>query len=481
MSRATGLLAATDLREEADSDLGDPRRTERLKSLTAALGAAPSASYPSVFNSSELEAYYRFVRNDQIVFDDILQAHRDNTIARARTVGSVLLIHDTTEFNFPLRDEVLRDGLCRFSSKRQGFLAHASLVVSSDGPSAPLGVLGFRPFAHTKQLANKKAVRFWDTQFGAMDSEYDRWLEAVSETDGALDGIDDIIHLMDREADSYELLASMLEQDHRFIVRLGQDRNTSDPDTEEIVSIKEALISQPVLARRRVELSARTGSDRRTLSSRKKHPARGKRAAKLEFRARTVRVNKPKRPKKDLSHLPASIEINVVEALETNPPEGEEPVRWILATTEPISEVNAALQVVDHYRSRWLIEEYFKAIKTGCAYTKRQLESVHTLLLALAIDIPIAWHLLVMRHLSRHADNLPASVAVSPAQLAILKAAVKKWKWSENPTVREVTLAIARLGGHLKSNGEPGWQTLGRGYQSLLVMEVGWRAAMEAQ
>ena len=140
MSRATDLLAAANLREEADSDLGDPRRTERLKSLTAALGAAPSASYPSIFNSSELEAYYRFVRNDQIVFDDILQAHREKTIARARTVGSVLLVHDTTEFNFPLRDEVLREWLCRFSSRRQGFLAHASLVVSSDGMSAPLGV-----------------------------------------------------------------------------------------------------------------------------------------------------------------------------------------------------------------------------------------------------------------------------------------------------------------------------------------------------
>jgi hypothetical protein len=312
-----------------------------------------------------------------------------------------------------------------------------------------------------------------------MDREYDRWLEAVSETADALDGVDDVIHVMDREADSYELLASMQGQGHRFIVRLGQDRNTSDPDTEEIVSIKEAASAQPVLARRRAELSARTSSDRRSPSARKRHPARGKRAAKLEFRACTVSVNKPMQPKRDLGHLPDSIEINIVEALETNPPEGEEPVRWILATTEPISDVKAALLVVDHYRSRWLIEEYCKAIKTGCAYSKRQLESAHTLLLALAIDIPIAWHLLVMRHLSRHADSLPASVAVSPAQLAILKAVVKKWKWSDNPTVREVTLAIARLGGHLKSNGEPGWQTLGRGYQQLLVMEVGWRLAME--
>jgi hypothetical protein len=37
--------------------------------------------------------------------------------------------------------------------------------------------------------------------------------------------------------------------------------------------------------------------------------------------------------------------------------------------------VDQVAAVVDHYRGRWTIEEFFKAIKTGCALEARQLES----------------------------------------------------------------------------------------------------------
>ena len=36
-------------------------------------------------------------------------------------------------------------------------------------------------------------------------------------------------------------------------------------------------------------------------------------------------------------------------------------------------------------------------------------------------------------------------------------------------------MVLARLfGGHLRGNGEPGWQVLGRAYESLLLVEFGW-------
>ena len=45
-------------------------------------------------------------------------------------------------------------------------------------------------------------------------------------------------------------------------------------------------------------------------------------------------------------------------------------------------------------------------------------------------------------------------------------------------TVIDALYAIAALGGHLKRNGPPGWQTLHRGYQDLIMLELGWRAAV---
>ena len=41
-----------------------------------------------------------------------------------------------------------------------------------------------------------------------------------------------------------------------------------------------------------------------------------------------------------------------------------EPVDWLLLTSEPIDTDEQILEVVDIYRARWLIEEYFSALKT---------------------------------------------------------------------------------------------------------------------
>ena len=51
-------------------------------------------------------------------------------------------------------------------------------------------------------------------------------------------------------------------------------------------------------------------------------------------------------------------------------------------------------------------------------------------------------------------------------------------KLPRDPTVEEALYAVARVGGHIKSNGPPGWQVLGRGYDQGLLMEQGWLAAM---
>ena len=93
-----------------------------------------------------------------------------------------------------------------------------------------------------------------------------------------------------------------------------------------------------------------------------------------------------------------------------------------LLTTEPIDTVEQIVRIVDWYRTRWLIEEFFKALKTGCAYEKRQLESLPTLLVALALLAPIAWRLLLLRHLSREPPATAATVALTPRQLQVLRA-----------------------------------------------------------
>jgi hypothetical protein len=175
-----------------------------------------------------------------------------------------------------------------------------------------------------------------------------------------------------------------------------------------------------------------------------------------------------------------SLPVNVIHVFERKPPPGEPAVEWFLLTNLPVDTDEAITFAVDCYRARWTIEEYFKALKTGCQFEKRQVESAHSLLNALAILAPVAWRLLLLRHLARDKHRSPASAALTGKQLEVLRAVAKK-PLPARPTARDAMLAVATLGGHLKSNGDPGWLVLGRGMHDLLLLEMGWRAREAAE
>ena len=160
-------------------------------------------------------------------------------------------------------------------------------------------------------------------------------------------------------------------------------------------------------------------------------------------------------------------------------PKGQEPIEWILLTTLPVDTVSQVELVIDCYRRRWLIEEFFKVIKTGCAYESRQLESKHALLNALALFIPIAWRWLTLRYLAREAPDTEGTAVLSERQIRILLAR-GRLPLTKKPSIRERLLAVAGEGGHIKNNGDPGWQVLARGYEKLLYIELGFALA-EAQ
>ena len=194
------------------------------------------------------------------------------------------------------------------------------------------------------------------------------------------------------------------------------------------------------------------------------HPARGSRVAKLAVAATTVAISRPSNRSK---LEPKMLELNVVRVWEPEPPLGEEPVEWVLYTSEPIATERDVLQTVDRYRARWTIEVFFKALKTGCAMEERQLMDYESLCNAAAIFSPIAAMLLMLRSELDRDPNGPALNIVSPRQLEVLRA------WGKRPipptaTVRSVVFAIGGMGGHVRhARTPPGWQTLARGLERL--------------
>lgn len=88
-----------------------------------------------------------------------------------------------------------------------------------------------------------------------------------------------------------------------------------------------------------------------------------------------------------------------------------------------------------------------------------------------------AVRLLQLRDIARQAPETSARKLVPPEWLEVLSQVLK------NPrrlnTVRDFMRGVASLGGFLgrESDGEPGWKTIWRGLETLLVALRGYRAA----
>lgn len=468
-SRPAGVVPRSPLVEEmACGALGDQRLEARRDRLMAVLEQHPDAAFPAACaDDAEVEALYRFLRNRRVSLDTLLEPHLVATHRRCAAVGEVLVIHDTTDMVFT--GEAARPGLATLGTGRQGFWVHAALAVSADGLRAPLGVLALAPFIRRMQApGTRKNER---ARFADPDKESRCWRDGVAAVRARCGAAGHLIHVMDRGADSYELFAAMIAQGDRFVVRLAHDRRVVT--TDGLGMLDDVTARTAVRCEQQVTI-ARRGTGNRPLQARKKHPARDSRVATLQYAVQPLALQRPQAPQ--YAQLPVALAVHVIAVREIATPAGEEPVEWRLITTEPVDTVAQVLQIVEWYRTRWMIEEFFKALKTGCAYEKRQLESYATLLVALALLAPIAWQLLLLRHLTRRTPDGRASVVLSPRQLQVLRAAPGT-RLGPRPRLREALLAIARLGGHLKQNGDPGWSILGRGMQKLLWMEAGWAAA----
>jgi hypothetical protein len=443
--------------------LGDRRRTRRLMKLAQALDERPDASYPdATVTDAGLEGAYRLLSNEAVSADAILAGHYEQTIERAAGEDWVIAVHDTTIFEFS--GETERDGLGPLRGKGQGFLGHFTLMVAPGEVRRPLGVIALQTIVREQRRPMAKPR--------VSAGESTRWQEGVELTEKRIGERCAVIHVMDREADSYSIFSALISAGRHFVIRTRHDRPlVNGPD----LRLSAALTNAETIVERFVALSPR--KQEKIVFNRKRRPAREGRLARLALSAISVEI---RRSGSASPELPETLRLNIVQVREVETHGESQPVEWTLATTEPVATAADLERVVDAYRARWVIEEYFKAIKTGCAYEKRQLESMHSLLNALAIFVPIAWRLLLLRTLARNAADEPAENALTPTQIAVL-AAFSKTPLPENLTVRDAMLAVARLGGHIKNNGEPGWAVLGRGFHKLLAREEGWVAALAAR
>jgi len=440
-------------REYTGAEFGDKRLGARQVLMGTLMMANPSASLPKIMlDLAGIEGTYRFLENKRVVHEKILLPHIKETVTRCGEQRSrPLAVFDTTELRFG----GARDALGHLSHEAsRGILAHVGLAVSSDGRREVLGTLHVEPYMRQGAMGRHSDGNGRPNE----GLRWDRGARAVHQM------LPDAVCVMDREADSFELLTSMAEREQYFVVRASQNRVTEEGklwtllDETELVAQREIVLNERRARKRAVE--------------RAKYPARSQHLAKLEVRARAVVIYEPDYTRHNKrAPNPRVLRVNLVRVIERDPPPGDEAMEWVLLTNLPVSNAAEIDFVVDAYHARWVIEEFFKALKSGCSIEKRQVEGFKSICNILALSMPIAWMLLRLRHRSRDEPDLPATDLLPPPMMQCLRLLYKKRRRKilpATPTNREVTWAIAALGGHIVNNGEPGFLVLGRGLDDLM-------------
>ncbi|GHO50681.1 IS4 family transposase [Ktedonospora formicarum] len=434
------------------AELGDPRRTDRLIKIANALAENPSASLPHAFETwGGTQGGYRFLRNPAFGYEDLILPHWSQTYYAATHLARTLLLADTTEFDFTRHNSLKGRGPVGNSRDNIGFSLHTVLAMDPQTQEI-LGCMMLTPFI--RQLAplgetkaqRKKRVR-----------ESRVWEESIQQI-GQVPEHHQWIYVSDSNSDVYTFWQACEELGYDFVLRVAQDRNVEISQGEEQAAFDEGHLK--TLAR------ALPGVDVHLVSIPAQH-AQPRRDALLQINFQKVRVQPPLH---GACFRKTEIVAWVVRVWESQPPEGQEPLEWILLATLPITCPSEAWEVVQWYGWRWLLEDFHKALKTGCRIEQHNVQSMEAQWKLLAVLTPIALRLLIIRHTAQEAEETPATNVISPEAVQVLLFLDKRHR--SITTAKEVWHAIARLGGYLdrKSDGPPGWQTLWKGW--MRVMDV---------
>lgn len=421
------------------------------------LGSIPQACG----NWSQTQAAYRFFDNDKVSMSNLLAPHQQATLERMRTHSVVLAAQDTSFLNFTTHPDT--DGLGPIGSHPDGsigMLLHSTLTLTPQGE--PLGLLDAQCWARDPKQFGKKRLRH---RRPLDEKESRKWLDSLRVAQKLCAALPQtqVVHLSDCESDIYELfaLAGRCSNGPAVLVRARHNRvlvtQRARPRSKPLFPF---LHSQPVAGEFTVNVPRRPGQKQRL--------------ATLAIRFTVVTLRPPKGKGGQ-----APISVWAVEACEVHPPRAVKPICWRLLTTLPVESLEQAIEKVQWYAMRWRIEEFHRVLKSGCRAEDRQLQTVDRLQRVLALDLVVAWRILLLTKQGRGAATCeqPATAVVSNEEWQVLyryfhRAAPLP---GHMPLVREVVVWIGRLGGFLarKGDGHPGPMVLWRGLHRLHDMMIG--------
>jgi Transposase DNA-binding len=441
----------------AGAKLGNKARTRRLVKLADQMTRHPGGTLPQKMRDpAALQAAYRLMQQEKVTHAAVLAPHiaytRDRLIEHP---GPVLVICDSTELDYTHITSLKKLGQIGDGYGR-GYICHHALAVDPQTRHA-LGLTN--QILHIRAEPPKGETRAKRRQRKSRESRL--WPEGTRE----LPGDSKLIVVCDRGGDTFEELEHEQCSGRRFVIRSRHNRRILDEHSGSVKKqyLETTLRREPACGTFTLEIAAAEG--------------RAARTAALSVSFRALRLAPPRNKRGDHSDQPLAVW--VVRVWEPNPPAGEKGLEWVLLTNEPVVSFDDAWRVIEWYECRWVVEEYHKAQKTGCAIEQLQFTDEARLEPMIAILSVVALTLLNLRDASRaaNAKTTPATTVVAQEYVEVLSL----WRHKEvrnDWTVHDFFYALARLGGHQNRNRDkrPGWQVLWQGWTALQLLAAGAQA-----
>jgi hypothetical protein len=440
--------------ELKQADLGDARRTKRLIRIVEDLSAQPASSVPQACgNIAATTAAYDFWNSPYFQPDDIRNAHIKSTIKRIKEHDVILAIQDTT--NIDLTDHPATSGTGYLDHRKSsGLKVHSTFAATING--VPLGVINQIVWAREpEKLGIAKKRRQRETQ----EKESQRWLDGLEATQTLIPKEIQVVTMGDSEADIFDLFSLSRPENSHLLIRGTHNRKVDHCAKY----LHKAIRQIKPCGTLTVEV--------------KRSPEHSARNAQLTIRFTTFDIQVP------LHHIGRSqlkpVKLQVILAVEENPPSAINPISWLLITSLKINGFEDAARCVKWYTYRWLIERYHYALKSGCGIEKLQLETARRINMALATFSIVAWRLLWLTYEARCNPDQPCDTVLEACEWQSLCATINQNPISPKkpPSLREAVRMIATLGGFLgrKGDGEPGVKTIWRGLRRLYDIAATWK------
>jgi hypothetical protein len=435
------------------AQLGDRRRTRRLVALVDQIIKHPGGSLPEKLRSpQDLKSLYRLCARDEMTHQAVLDSMRPAVLDACAGADEVLVLHDGTELDFNTHFSLAAQLGQVGAGLKKGYLCHNSLIVKPQGREV-VGlvnqILHRRPHVDPNETLTERRAR--------TDRESRLWLKGTAGLPGAWRFID----VADRGADTFEFLEHEAQSGRRFVIRSHQPRKVSaghEPGPTKQL-LRAFVTGLPALGGRAFHVVAQPRRGR--------NPARKARYARLLISAAAVLIHPPHARYGEHGQQP--LPLWVVRVWEPHPPKGSKAIEWILFTNEPVHTLADAVRVIDWYETRWVIEEFHKAFKTGCGVEKLQFTDTARLEPMIGVLAAVATTLLNLRAAAElpNAKSRPATEVVDRAYVEVLS--LWRFRKAKALTIHEFFFALARLGGHQNypSSKRPGWIILWRGWTEL--------------